>query len=319
MTRAYIGRFAPSPSGPLHFGSLVAALASWLDARAAGGKWLLRIEDLDAPRVQPGAADAIQRQLEAFGLAWDGETVFQSARGALYRASLDKLERAGMTYWCGCSRAEIADSALVFGAAPGAGLAPDGARVYPGTCRHGLAPGKRPRALRLRTVSGPIAFEDRLLGVISQSVESEVGDFVLLRADGQVAYQLAVVVDDAAQGVTEVVRGADLLLSTPRQLHLQRLLGLPTPAYLHHPVVTAADGAKLSKQHRAAPLDLTTPGANLCRALGLLGQRPPAVLATEPVAEVLAWAGSHWDPTRFRGQRSVPAEAADAAGRGAHI
>jgi glutamyl-Q tRNA(Asp) synthetase len=300
MTRAYVGRFAPSPSGSLHFGSLVAALASWLDARAAGGAWLLRIEDLDAPRVQPGAADAIQRQLEAFGLSWDGETVFQSARAALYREALDRLGRAGMTYWCGCSRAEIADSALVFGNAPGAGLAPDGARIYPGTCRNGLAPGKRPRALRVRTAPGTIAFDDRLLGRIEQSVEREVGDFVLLRADGQVAYQLAVVVDDAAQGVTDVVRGADLLDSTARQIHLQRLLGVPTPRYLHVPVAVNAAGEKLSKQTRAPDATL----GDLPRALAFLGHAPPADVAPR---EQLRWAVRAWDVARLPRLRALPA------------
>jgi glutamyl-Q tRNA(Asp) synthetase len=300
MTRAYVGRFAPSPNGPLHFGSLVAALASWLDARAASGKWLLRIEDLDAPRVQPGAADAIRRQLEAFGLDWDGEVVLQSARGVLYRAALEKLERTGMIYWCGCSRAEIADSTLVFGDAPGVGLAPDGARIYPGTCRDGLAPGKRPRALRVRTTAAAITFNDRLLGEISQSVEREVGDFVLLRADGQVAYQLAVVVDDAEQGVTDVVRGADLLDSTARQIHLQRLLGAPTPRYLHVPVAVNAAGEKLSKQTRAP--DATA--SDLPRALAFLELAPPAGIAR---AELLGWAVHAWDVARLPRLRALPA------------
>jgi glutamyl-Q tRNA(Asp) synthetase len=299
MKRAYVGRFAPSPSGPLHFGSLVAALASWLDARAAGGEWLLRIEDLDAPRVQPGAADAIVRQLETFGLLWDGEVVRQSARGELYRAALEKLERAGMTYWCGCSRSEIADSALVFGEAAGAGLASDGARIYPGTCRNGLAPGKRPRALRVRTAPEPIAFSDRLLGDFAQSVEHEVGDFVLLRADGQVAYQLAVVVDDAAQGVSDVVRGADLLDSTARQIHLQRLLGAPTPHYLHVPVAVNAAGEKLSKQTRAPDATMR----DLGRALAFLGHEPPPGIAPR---ELLAWAVQAWDLARLPRRRALP-------------
>jgi glutamyl-Q tRNA(Asp) synthetase len=300
MKSTYVGRFAPSPSGPLHFGSLIAALASWLDARAAGGTWLLRIEDLDAPRVLPGAADTIQRQLETFGLSWDGEAVHQSARTGLYREALEKLERAGMTYWCGCSRSEIADSALVFGGAPGAGLASDGARIYPGTCRGGLAPGKRPRALRVRTAAEAITFNDRLLGDIVQSVGREVGDFVLLRADGQFAYQLAAVVDDAAQGVTDVVRGADLLDSTARQIHLQRLLGVPTPRYLHVPVAVNAAGEKLSKQTRAP--DATA--QDLPRALAFLGHDPPAGI--EP-SELLAWAVRAWDVARLPRRRAQPA------------
>lgn len=298
MMNAYIGRFAPSPSGPLHFGSLIAALASWLDARAAGGTWLVRMEDLDAPRVQPGAAGAILRQLESFGLHWDGEVASQSARQELYREALDSLERAGMTYWCGCSRSEIADSALVFGEARGAALAPDGARIYPGTCRNGIAPGKARRALRVRTSAEPIRFSDRLLGRFEQSVEREVGDFVLRRADGQVAYQLAVVVDDAAQGVTDVVRGADLLDSTARQIHLQRLLGLPTPRYLHVPVAVNASGEKLSKQTRAA--DATA--ADLPRALKFLGLDPPGGVAP---SGLLAWAVRAWDVAKLPRRRAI--------------
>ena len=215
----YVGRFAPSPTGPLHFGSLVAALASWLDARAAGGRWLVRIEDLDTPRTTPGAADAILRTLERLGLGWDGEVAHQSARTRRYEAALQVLD--GSTYWCGCTRREIADSSL--------GVAGDGAQIYPGTCRHGIASGKGARALRLRTTAESIGFTDRVQGPQQQVLERDVGDFVLYRADGQHAYQLAVVVDDAEQGVTDVVRGADLLDSTPRQLYLQRLLGYPQP------------------------------------------------------------------------------------------
>lgn len=299
----YVGRFAPTPSGPLHLGSLVSALAARLAARAHHGRFLVRIEDLDRARLEAGAEDHILRALEVHGLGWDGAILRQSERHDHYRAALSRLRAAGALYDCVCSRREIADSAVQGIEGP----------VYPGTCRAGIPPTKQSTrqrsAQRVRTDLVPYAFEDAAQGVHAQTLEREVGDFVVARADGVVAYQLAVVVDDADQGVTEVVRGADLLLSTPRQLHLQRLLGLPTPTYLHHPVATAADGAKLSKQHRAAPLDLAAPSANLWRALGLLGQNPPAALATEPVATVLAWAGSHWDPSRFRGQRSVPAEA----------
>ena len=207
------GRFAPSPTGPLHFGSLVAALASWLDARRSGGAWRVRMEDLDTPRVMPGAADTILRQLEAFGLAWDGEVLFQSRRTALYEAALGKLRER--VYPCACSRKELEDSALAL----------DGARVYPGTCRGGIAPDRQGRAsyaLRLRTEDVPIAFEDRVQGPQAQRLAREVGDFVLRRADGVFTYQLAVAVDDADQGVTDVVRGADLLDSTARQVFLQR-------------------------------------------------------------------------------------------------
>ncbi len=287
----YTGRFAPSPTGPLHFGSLVAALASWLDARAAGGRWLLRMEDLDKPREQPGAAGTILRQLESFGLSWDGPVVCQSTRGDLYRAALDRLERAGMTYWCGCSRSEVADSALAI----------DGAKIYPGTCRNGLAQGKSRRALRVRSAAESIAFSDRLQGAIEQSVEREVGDFVLLRADGLYAYQLAVVVDDADQGVTDVVRGADLLDSTARQVHLQRVLGLPTPRYLHVPAAVNAQGEKLSKQTDAPQAG---PG-DLGRALAFLGLRPPPDLAA---GELLAWARGRWDVERLPRARALRAD-----------
>jgi len=283
---AYVGRFAPSPTGPLHFGSLVAASASWLDCRRAGGRWLLRMEDLDAPRVMPGAADAILRQLEACGMAWDGPVVYQSARRELYDEALGKL--AGHTYPCACSRKELEDSALAI----------DGSRIYPGTCRAGLPAGKASRAVRLRTNAEPIRFTDRVQGAIEQSVEREVGDFVLLRADGVFAYQLAVVVDDAAQGVTDVVRGADLLDSTARQIHLQRLLGVATPRYLHLPVATNAAGEKLSKQTRAGDAGPQV----LPAALKFLGLPAPAGIAGK---ELLEWAVGQWDPVRVPRARAL--------------
>ncbi len=289
----YVGRFAPSPTGPLHFGSLVAALASWLDARAARGRWLLRIDDLDRAREQPGAVDEILRQLETLGLAWDGEVTYQSRRTERYRAALDELERRGLTYPCGCTRREIADSAL----------GPDGARIYPGTCRAGLPPGKTMRAVRLRTDAESIRFVDRIQGEIVQSIAREVGDFVLWRADGMPAYQLAVVVDDADEGVTDVVRGADLLVSTPRQIALQRMLGFPTPRYAHVPVVLGPDGEKLSKQTGAAPVSAASHAAPLREALAFLGHRAPAELGER---ELLAWALREWNMER------VPARAAAA-------
>ena len=285
----YVGRFAPSPTGPLHFGSLLAALASWLDARAAGGRWLVRIEDLDAPRTQPGAADEILRTLERFGLHWDGAVLYQSRRCALYQAALGNLEKK--TYWCGCTRREIADSSL--------GLAADGAQIYPGTCRAGIAAGKAARALRLRTTSGEISYTDRVQGRQRQFLEREIGDFVLLRADGQFAYQLAVVVDDAAQGVTDVVRGADLLDSTARQIHLQRLLGYSTPRYLHVPAAVNAKGEKLSKQTGARPLELARRDQELRRALSFLGQ---------PETEELSQAVRNWNPALIPARRALAAE-----------
>ena len=250
--KSYIGRFAPSPTGPLHQGSLVAAMASYLDARAHTGQWLVRIEDIDEARTIPGAADSILQCLSVLGMQWAGEIVWQSRRRDLYQTAFERLD--GHVYACGCTRKEIADSRI--------GIASDGAAVYPGTCRNGLAPGKTARAFRLRVpddASGCITFEDRWLGKVTQHLATEVGDFVLKRADGFWAYQLGVVVDDADQGVTHVVRGADLLDSTPRQIYLQRLLGVPTPRYLHVPVLTNAAGEKLSKQTGAQPLDLAQP------------------------------------------------------------
>lgn len=282
----YVGRFAPSPSGPLHFGSLVAAVASYLDARAAGGRWQLRIEDLDGSRVKRDAADVILRQLEGFGLWWDGKIVWQSERGALYWDALDLLGKHGLTYSCGCTRSEIADSAL--------GL--DGARIYPGTCRRGLPPGKRARTLRVRTEPALLRFTDRIQGALQQSVEAEVGDFVVLRADHTLAYQLAVVVDDAAQGVTDVVRGADLLDSTPRQMYLQHLLGYREPRYAHVPIALGATGIKLSKQNGADPIELAHARSELSAALSFLGHPPPAGLA---LGELLDWGRRNWDIGRI--------------------
>jgi glutamyl-Q tRNA(Asp) synthetase len=267
LTDAYVGRFAPSPTGPLHAGSLVAALASYLDARAHQGTWLIRIEDIDEGRSVPGAAEEILDLLRRLGMESDREVVWQSRRKHLYQAAYDRL--AGHVYPCGCNRREIADSRL--------GFAPDGAALYPGTCRHGLAPGRSPRSLRLRVPEAGadvITFQDRLAGVVSQHLAGESGDFVLKRADGYWAYQLAVVVDDAEQGVTDVVRGADLLDSTPRQIFLQRLLNVPTPRYLHVPVVRNADGDKLSKQTGALavrPGDEGAAVAALRQAAGFLG------------------------------------------------
>jgi glutamyl-Q tRNA(Asp) synthetase len=259
----YIGRFAPSPTGPLHKGSLVAAMASFLDARTHDGQWLVRIEDVDEARTVPGAADAILQSLDAFGMRWDGEVVWQSQRTELYQEAFQRL--GNHAYPCGCTRREIADSRI--------GVASDGAAVYPGTCRNGLAPGKSARAYRLRVpddASECITFEDRWVGAVTQHLATEVGDFVLKRADGFWAYQLAVVVDDAAQGVTHIVRGADLLDSTPRQIYLQRLLGMQTPHYLHVPVVTNAKGEKLSKQTGAHALDAARPLDELISAARFL-------------------------------------------------
>jgi glutamyl-Q tRNA(Asp) synthetase len=279
----YCGRFAPSPTGPLHLGSLIAAVASWLDARAAGGRWLVRIEDLDRPRCVPGAAEDILKSLERLGLWWDGEVVYQSARHRLYGDALGRLQ--GRAYWCNCSRREIADSAL--------GLAADGAHIYPGTCRAARLPSGR--ALRIRTGAEQIRFNDRVQGDQAQVVERDVGDFVLYRADGMHAYQLAVVVDDADQGVTDVVRGADLLDSTARQIYLQRLLGLPTPRYLHVPAAVNSHGEKLSKQTGAPSIATKWPSVR--QALDFLGQ---------PASETLDEAIARWDPALIPKRRTSP-------------
>ncbi|QNM94976.1 tRNA glutamyl-Q(34) synthetase GluQRS [Chitinimonas koreensis] len=284
ISAAYVGRFAPSPTGPLHHGSLLAAVGSYLEARAAGGRWLLRIEDLDPPREMPGAACGILRTLEAYGFEWDGEVVYQSRRLDHYRAALDRLVAAGLAYPCACTRREIADSSL-------RGI--DGP-VYPGTCRAGLAAGRAPRAWRLRVGEGETGFLDAVQGWQSQVLARDLGDFVLLRADGYFAYQLAVVVDDALQGVSHVVRGADLLDSTPRQIYLQQALGSPLPGYAHLPVLTNAAGEKLSKQTRAPALEIERAGLELWQALTILGQQPPAGLRGAAPAEVWRWAFAHW-------------------------
>jgi glutamyl-Q tRNA(Asp) synthetase len=282
----YVGRFAPSPTGPLHFGSLVAAVASWLDARAQGGEWLVRIEDVDEPRTVPGAADEILRALEAFGLSWDGPVVRQSERAGRYRAALESLASRGLVYRCRCSRREIADSAL-------RGI---DAMIYPGTCRALGLGAETDGADRLRVPEGIVEFTDRVMGRVAQDVQREIGDFVLRRRDGLFAYQLAVVVDDADQGITDVVRGADLLLSTPRQIVLQRSLGLPRPRYLHVPVATTQAGEKLSKQTGAAPVDARHASGLLGEALAFLGQ--PAPESGTP-ATMLRAALARWSPAQI--------------------
>lgn len=292
----YTGRFAPSPTGPLHAGSVVAALASWLDARAHGGRWLVRIEDVDTPRCSAQARETLLRQLAELGLTTDEPPVLQSRRSALYEAALQRLVASGRAYPCACSRREI-DEAL---AESGFVHERDGERVYPGTCRAGLG-GRPARAMRLRTDPPPgaerrVHWHDRRLGPQSQDVEREVGDFVLKRADGLWAYQLAVVVDDAAQGVSDVVRGEDLADNTARQILLQRALELPAPRYLHTPLVRAEDGRKLSKQNGATAVDTSRPVAALQQAgerLGLQGLPGHAATPGEWLqAAVAAWAAS---------------------------
>ncbi len=303
--RRYTGRFAPSPTGPLHAGSLVAALASWLDARAHAGRWLVRIEDVDAPRCPPGAGEFILQQLGACGLWPDEAPLWQSQRGAAYAQALQNLVEAGCAYPCTCSRKTIEQALL----ARGWVAQKHGERVYPGTCRPvaqaqgaGQTPIHSPArspAWRLRC-DGPggadvhIAWQDRRLGAQQQNLSQEVGDFVLKRADGLWAYQLAVVVDDAAQGVSHIVRGQDLADNTARQIQLQRALGVATPQYLHTPLVLAADGHKLSKQNGAQALDLRDPLAALRHAGAALGLAPAPLAAQTSPAEWLACAVGLW-------------------------
>jgi glutamyl-Q tRNA(Asp) synthetase len=283
----YRGRFAPSPTGPLHAGSLVAALASWLDARAHGGTWLVRIEDLDPPREAPGAAQDIIDTLAGVDLVSDEPALFQSTRGAAYADALARLRSRGMVFGCTCSRRDVM-------------LASGETQRYPGTCRDRKSLQSDAVAWRLRVTDEPIEFHDRAAGLVAQRLESDVGDFVLRRADGLWAYQLAVVVDDAAQGITDVVRGADLLENTPRQIWLQRQLGVPTPEYLHVPVMTNDSGDKLSKQTGAQPLDRARPLVELERAWAHLGFAP---LGADSVAAFLAAAVPLWRNRRVAADR----------------
>jgi glutamyl-Q tRNA(Asp) synthetase len=298
MSKSYRGRFAPSPTGLLHFGSLVAAVGSYLDAKKNGGAWVIRMEDLDMPRVMPGAADDILRTLEVLGLQSDEAVIYQSRRTQAYEEALHRLQQAGMVYPCACSRREVADSALT-------GI--DG-QIYPGTCRRGIAEGRTARAWRVRTdMAKAIAFDDVLQGHITQCLEQEIGDFVVKRADGLFAYQLAVCVDDAFQGVTNVVRGADLLLSTPRQIWLQKLLGYVQPRYMHLPVAVNEQGEKLSKQTLAAPVNKDAPATVLLHALAFLRQDVAAEWVSYKPEEILRFAAAQWDCGRLKGVARIPA------------
>lgn len=288
-TQAYRGRFAPSPTGPLHFGSLVAALGSCLDARHHQGQWLLRMEDVDQPRCSSAMAATILRQLETYGFEWDEKLIWQSQRTAAYQAALEQLKQQQKCYPCACSRSELHAQVRAL----------DGHLIYPGTCRQGLPAGRSARAWRLRVEDRLVVFADALQGSVRQQLAIDVGDFVLLRADGLFAYQLAVVVDDAAQGITHVVRGADLLDSTARQIHLQHCLGLATPAYMHLPLAVQTNGEKLSKQTQAAALPVDDPRPWLVAALNFLGQAPPPELRAARLDELWQWARSHWQRSQL--------------------
>ncbi len=284
----YVGRFAPTPSGYLHFGSLVAALASYLDARAVGGRWLLRMEDIDPPREMPSAQQAIVETLSSYGFEWDGDMQRQSERHAAYGAAIERLLDEGLAYACTCSRKQLQGY-------PG---------PYPGFCRdagHGLDDA----AIRLRVPDREYGFTDRVQGEFRQHLGREVGDFVIRRRDGLIAYQLAVVLDDAWQGVTDVVRGADLLDSTPRQLYLQEVLSVPQLRYLHLPLIIQPDGHKLGKSYRSPPLQPHEASPLLLRALRALGQQPPAELNDALPADILAWAVPHWDAQRIPRARTL--------------
>lgn len=288
----YIGRFAPSPSGALHFGSLLAALASFLDARAHQGSWLVRMEDIDPAREPPGAADLILRTLDAFQLHWDGAVLYQSQRLEAYQQALEQLRQQDLIYRCNCPRQRI--QAL--------------RGIYDGHCRHHRPPGSDTCSIRIKVPDQQWGFDDRILGKYQQHLLRDSGDFVLHRRDALPAYQLAVVVDDAWQGITDVVRGSDLLDSTPRQLYLQTTLGLPAPRYAHIPVASNSQGLKLSKQNMARPLDPAQAPEAMHQALTFLGQQPAGRLKKEPVGTQLDWAIRHWDIQQVPKLANIPVE-----------
>jgi glutamyl-Q tRNA(Asp) synthetase len=292
-----IGRFAPSPTGPLHFGSLLAALASYLEAKKSQGKWLVRMEDLDTQREMKGAAEDILRTLEAYGLYWDDEIVYQSKRNDLYQSALDQLNNDGWSYACSCSRKEIQDSAI------GSQSGIEGI-IYPGTCRekHVI---KTPHAIRVKTLDQNISFEDLIQGHITQNLAKQIGDFVVKRADNLFAYQLAVVVDDHLQGITHIVRGADLLDSSARQIYLQNLLGYQHIQYAHIPAAHNRHGEKLSKQTLAQAITAQDASKNLYQALCFLGQSPPTDLSAEKTEKILNWAMCNWDISKVPKQKSA--------------
>jgi len=293
----YRGRFAPTPSGPLHFGSIVAALGSYLEARTHAGEWHVRIDDLDSPRVVLGAAEEILRCLEALGFEWDGAVVWQSARLPAYHAAFHRLRSMGLVYPCACSRKEIAAVARTGTEGP----------IYPGTCREGMPEGRAARSWRIRTRGARVRFHDPVLGPQEYDIERESGDFMLYRADNVYAFHLASAVDDAEHGMTHVVRGADLLESSARQIWLLGRLGLPAPAYAHLPVAVDAQGQKLSKQTHARPVDPAQPSA-LWHALAFLGQQPPPTLVAAGRTELWDWAHTHWRLARVPRRRAIPFE-----------
>lgn len=309
MTRepaTYVGRFAPSPTGPLHFGSLVAATASYLQAKAKKGRWLLRIEDIDPPRAQPGAVDTILRALQRYGFEWHSDVIYQSSSHAEHELALRSLLDQEFAYPCGCSRRDLAD-------APRGPLG----TIYPGTCRQGC---DRPEtAIRLRTSDELVCFVDGLQGPQTQNLERDSGDFIIRRRDGLIAYHLAVVVNDALEGITEIVRGIDLMDSTPRQIWLQRLLGFQTPNYLHIPVVTQPNGDKLSKLTGAKAIPMDDVSRALYGALVALQQEPPEFLRRGPIPDIWQWALESWNIEALRGQSAIPVDSPRLAALGPEL
>jgi glutamyl-Q tRNA(Asp) synthetase len=293
--QTYIGRFAPSPTGPLHLGSLYTALAGFLDARSHQGKWLLRIDDLDKPRNVEGAADSILKTLEIFGLAWDDSVAYQSQSLDVYNGILDRLTAKQLSYPCVCSRKTLAavhaEASL--------------SDVYPGLCRDRMISPDVPYALRIKTDTGIISFRDRLQGLVSDNLAEQHGDFVIKRKDGIIAYQFAVVIDDHLQQVNQVVRGVDLLESTPKQIYLQQILGLATPEYMHVPIIVDRQGYKLSKQTLATAVDIKNPQSVIFELLVLLQQNPLHELAKASLTELLAWAIAHWNPASLKNLRAI--------------
>ena len=291
----YVGRFAPSPTGPLHFGSIIAALGSYLEALANQGRWLVRIDDLDPPREQAGAVDDILETLSGFGFEWHGEVFYQSNRSAAYEDALAELSNNDLTYICLCSRKTVFE----------AGLSGPYGTMYPGTCRELNLPSRKRSSIRIRVPDKDISLDDKIQGLYSQNLAQEIGDFVLKRRDGLYSYHLAVALDDAEQGITHIVRGIDLLESTPRQIFLQQQLKLPTPEYTHLPIAVDGNGDKLSKQTYAAPVDVDHATTILFLALQFLGQQPPAELKRETLDTIWQWAKQHWNMQNIPKQKEI--------------
>jgi len=290
--QTYKGRFAPSPTGPVHFGTLIAAVGSYLQAKTNHGEWLIRIEDVDVTRKVDGADTDILHTLEAFGFEWHGEIIYQSSQTEYYQQALDQLLSRFLVFPCLCTRKQLAET---------------NSSIYPGTCRNRLLPETKQHALRLRTKNKTICFDDAVMGKQSQNLEKQCGEFIIKRRDGLFAYQLAVVVDDALQNISEIVRGTDLLDSTPRQIYLQQLLGYTTPTYYHLPLAVDADGKKISKSDGATKVDVKNREKLICNVLDFLGQQPPADLSNSNINDIWSWAEEHWDICQIPTQENIQA------------